>query len=120
MLEDEADPPRAGVAAGGVLALEVDRAAVGLLEAGDDPQEARLARARGAEEGDELSLADAEGDVVEGPEAPERLRDGADLDAQGASSLACRERNALAAIVARATRVRSDAAANAPWKAYSL
>ena len=94
--------------------------AVGLLEAGDDPEQARLARAGGAEEGDELAVADLQRDVVEGEEAPERLRDGTDLDAHGASSPACRERNALAAIVARATSVRSDAAANAPWKAYSL
>ncbi len=120
MLEDEADPALAGVAPRRVLSVEVDGAPVGLLEPGDDPEQARLARARGAEEGDELAVADAQGDVVEREESPEGLRDGPDLDAHGASSPACRERNALASMAARATRVSSDAAANAPWNAYSL
>ena len=120
MLEDEPDAARSGVAPGRVLSVEVDGAPVGLLEPCDDPEEARLARSGGAEESDELAVANLQRDVVEGEEGPERFRDGTDLDAQGASSPACRERNALASMAARATRVRSDAAANAPWKAYSL
>jgi len=42
VLEDEADAALPRVAAGGVLAVEEDRAGVGRLEPRDDPEEARL------------------------------------------------------------------------------
>ncbi len=53
VLEDEAHLPAADVVAGHVLIVEQDRpaAGVGLFQAGDDPQQRRLSRARTARAG---------------------------------------------------------------------
>jgi hypothetical protein len=50
MLEHEADPAFARAAPRGAPAFETDVAGMGELEAGDDAQKRRLARARGAEQ----------------------------------------------------------------------
>jgi hypothetical protein len=55
VLEHEAHAALAHVAHRRVLALEQHLATVGPLEAGDDAQQAGLARARGADERDELA-----------------------------------------------------------------
>ena len=59
VLEDEAHLAAARVAAGHVLVVEEDRpaAGVGLLQAGDDPQQRGLARARGPQQGHQLARA---------------------------------------------------------------
>ena len=85
VLEDEADVALLRRQVGGVDVLDLDPAGVGLLEAGDDAQEGRLATAGGAEQGRELPGRDAEGDVVERDEVAESLADTADLDAQRGS-----------------------------------
>ena len=55
VLEDEADAALAGLAHGRVFALEEDLAAVGVLEPGDDAQQARLAGAGGPEQRHQLA-----------------------------------------------------------------
>jgi hypothetical protein len=50
VLEHEADLAPLRRHAGRVLALDLHRARIGLLEAGDDPQQRRLARAARAEQ----------------------------------------------------------------------
>ena len=74
VLEDEADASLLGRRVGGVLAREEDLARVGLLEAGDDPQQRRLARAARAEERGEGASVDIDRHVVERMEVPEVLR----------------------------------------------
>jgi hypothetical protein len=49
-----------------VTAAQLDAAGVGSLEAGDDPQERRLARARRPEQREELALGDCEVDAIDG------------------------------------------------------
>ena len=56
-------------------AVELDRAGVWRLEAGDQAQQRRLAAAGGAEERDELAALDAELRVVDGLDRAEPLRD---------------------------------------------
>src|SRR4051794_8274434 len=58
---------------GDVLALELDQAGGGLLEAADHPQGRRLAAAGRAEQAEELPLLDLEVDVVDGERVPESL-----------------------------------------------
>ena len=55
VLKDEADSPLAGLPVRRILAVEQHAAAVGRLEAGDDPQQRRLAAARRPEQRDELA-----------------------------------------------------------------
>ena len=64
VLEDEADAP---LGSGNVVdpaAVDEDVAAVGILQAGQHAQNRRLAAAAGTEEGDELALVDAKGNVA--------------------------------------------------------
>ena len=75
VLEDETDVALLRRHGGRVLAAEEDRALVGGLESGDDPQEGRLARAARPEEGRERARLGIEGDVVERDEVAEPLRD---------------------------------------------
>ena len=66
MLEDEADLAIARIALGHVLAREPDRAAIGELEPGDDPQQRGLARAGRPEQRAQNSpCPQIEADVVE-------------------------------------------------------
>jgi hypothetical protein len=80
VLEDEADLPALRRHARGVVALDLDAAGVGRLEAGDDPQQARLARAARAEQRGQRAAGDLERDVVERDEVAEALGDLADRD----------------------------------------
>src|SRR5262249_46592763 len=87
VLEDEADAAMAHVAHRGVLAFEQDLAAVRPLQARDDAQEARLARARGPEQRYELARGHGEAHVVHRDERPEGLRDPANLNGHGSLRL---------------------------------
>ena len=73
MLEHEADLALAHGLRGRVLAVEEDRALIGGLQAGDDAQQRGLARARRAEQRDQLAGGHVEAHVVERDEAAERL-----------------------------------------------
>jgi hypothetical protein len=81
VLEDKADPPVAGAPVRGLFLSEENRAALGKLQAGDDPQQRRLARAGRPEQRDQLSCLHLEAHVLERRELAKRLRDIADLDA---------------------------------------
>jgi hypothetical protein len=129
MLEHEADPALARAALRGAPAFETDIAGIGELEAGDDAQQRRLARARGAEQGHQLAVADTEIDAVEGHVVAETLGQALDLDTHGAPLLRARagspsrsfhSMNALATSVTKARPASSDATANAATKLYSL
>ena len=63
-----------------VLAIEEDAAAVRQVEAGDHPQESRLAAAGGPEQREELSGLDPEAHAVDGCEVAETTRHFADLE----------------------------------------
>ncbi len=54
-----------GLQVGHVLAVDADRPAVGVFEAGDHAQRRRLAAARRAEERDELALVDRDVEVLD-------------------------------------------------------
>ena len=59
--------------AGHVAAVDVDRAAAGVLQPGDQPQQRGLAAARRADEDDELAVLDVEVDVRDDDRRPEGL-----------------------------------------------
>ena len=134
MLEDEADLALAHRLSGRVLAVEVDRALIRRLQAGDDPQQRGLAGARGAEQRDQLAAGHVEAHVVEGDEVAECLAQVADLDAHAAilsseSSVSariaaerrcCHSTSVLSASVTSASRVSTEATAKLAAKAYSL
>ncbi len=65
---------------GDVRPSELDRAAVGALEPGDDPQQSGLARAGGTEHREELALGDLEVDPVGGHDAPIALAERGEAD----------------------------------------
>jgi len=53
-----------------IAPAELDPAAVRALETGDQPQQRRLARARRAEQGEELALVDGQVDSVDRDDVP--------------------------------------------------
>jgi hypothetical protein len=55
VLEHEADPPLAHREAGGILVVEQDAAGIRRLQPRDQPQESRLARAGGPQQGQQLA-----------------------------------------------------------------
>src|SRR5690606_33337213 len=69
-----------GLGAGQVLAVEADRAAVGLDQLGDQPQQGGLAGAVGADHADHLIAADLKADVVDRHQAAEALGQPLDLE----------------------------------------
>ncbi len=74
-LEDESDPAlvrRQGLHS---LAVNGERARVSPGEAGDDAQQGRLSAAAGADQSDEFTRRDVEGDVVDGGDVAEGLGD---------------------------------------------
>ena len=85
-LEDDADVP---ARAGDGDAAQVDFAARGGKQAGQDLQEGRLPAARGADDGDELAFADGEVDPVQGqhgaPRRPVLLAQALHVDHVGGS-----------------------------------
>jgi hypothetical protein len=74
-LEDHVHRPSVGRQAGHVPPLEEDSPVARSDEAGDDPQERGLSAAGRAEERDELSVLEREGDVVEGGDGSILVRD---------------------------------------------
>ena len=85
VLEHEADPPLPDVAAGHVLAVEEDRAVgggIGRLQAGDDPQERRLAGSGRPQQRDQLAVGHVQAHVPQDGELTKRFVDVAQLDAQ--------------------------------------
>ena len=81
VLEDEADVALAHADLGDVLVVVAHRAVVGDLEPGDDPEQRRLPRARGPEQGEERPARHLEAHVVERQELVEALGDPGDPDA---------------------------------------
>ena len=79
LLEDDADTalfrcgelPRTG----DDVAVQANLAAVGAVESGDQPQGRRLPTARGAEQGENLTLLDRQREVLDDRLGPEPLRD---------------------------------------------
>ena len=80
VLEHEADPAPLRRDVGRVGAVDLDLAAVGLLEPGDDPQQRRLARAARPEQRGQRAVGDLERDALERDEVAERLGDVANRD----------------------------------------
>ena len=97
VLEDEADLPLAGADVVDALAAEAQRAGIGKIEPGEDAQQRRLARARGAEQRDELAILDRQADAAQRFEAAELLDDGVQLDGQDPASCSVIQRTQLAA-----------------------
>ena len=135
VLEHEADPALAHVAAGGVLAVELDAPGVGLFEAGDDAQQRGLAAAGRAQQRHQLAGGDVQADVVERLEGAKALADLVDDDAhavcpcgRGAlsgigASWACPARHSTTVLmpsVTSASSASSEAQAKAATKLYSL
>ena len=81
VLEHEPDVALAHRLVGRVFAVEVDRALIGRLQAGDDAEERRLARPGGPEQRHQLAAGHVQAHVVERDEPAERLAQIADLDA---------------------------------------
>ena len=77
----EADVAIAGRRAGGVFVIQANGSAVGLIQAGDDPQQGSLTGAGRSQQGDQFPAFDAEADVVEGFEGAEVFADVVDFDA---------------------------------------
>ena len=90
-LEDHRDVPMPRREVGHVDAVDQDRPGGDVLEAGDHPQQRRLAAPGRPHEDDELPVGDLEADVVDGQEAVAvDLRDALDLDRRHASgAIAC-------------------------------
>ena len=73
VLEDGVAAPLVRREAVDLAAVDGYDAGVGILEARDDPEEGRLAAARGTEKGEELALPDLQRNVLQGLEAAEGL-----------------------------------------------
>jgi len=58
------------------------------LQPDDDLQERALAGPVGTDDGDDVAVVDPEGDVVDGRESPEALRDVVDFEKQALASFA--------------------------------
>ena len=80
VLEDGVDRPPIGRHALDRLAEDLDMAGRRLLEAGDQAQAGRLARARRPEHGEELARRDVEVDAVDGADGAEMAGDAAEGD----------------------------------------
>ena len=129
MLEHEADLTLAHVGVGGVLAMEEDVARIGHLQAGDDAEQRRLARARRPEQRHQLAGRDVEVEVVADDRRAEALVEVADFDAHyvfsiGAAASPCawtrRSTMYFSTSVTRASPASSEATAKAAANWYSL
>ena len=126
VLEHEADVPATGARGRGVLAVDEHRALVGPIEAGDDPQQRRLARSRWTEERKELARWHHQIDAAQSLKRAERPRGIAYFDAHvpdpvapiDAGTAASRTRRLRFSTIVCSTSVRtatiasSDATAN--------
>ena len=81
VLEHEADVAALSGQVGRVMALDLDAAVVGALQAGDDAQQGRLATATWPEQRGEFAGRDAQIDVLKRDEVTELLVDAGDLNA---------------------------------------
>src|SRR6185436_8601621 len=99
VLEDHVHGPQIGRRPGHVLAVDADAAGARQLEATDHPQQRRLAAAGRAEQGEELPLADVEGNGVDRGDFAETLREVPDLDA-------VRRRHARQSVIPRSAATR--------------
>ncbi len=71
MLEHETHVAIPHVSVGRVMAVEQNRTAVGCVQAGDDSQQCRLARARGAEKSNQFTAVHVKADILEGRKTAE-------------------------------------------------
>src|SRR5690606_7871066 len=114
VLEHEPDAPSLRGEVRRLGAVDVHAALVRRFEAGDDAQEGGLAAAAGAQQRGEAPAGHVHGDVVEGDEVAEALRDVADPDAH-VRSLPSRGRSAATATMhATAISASRNAVAYAP------
>jgi hypothetical protein len=123
VLEHEADLALAHMGVGGVLAIQQHTPCVGLLQAGNDAQQRRLAAARGAEQRHQLTGGKVQRHIAQGGEVAEALVDVLDLDSHHASLvdwLARHSMNCLITSVTSASSASSDATAKAAANWYSL
>jgi NDP-sugar pyrophosphorylase family protein len=97
-----------GVKVGDVGAVLFDRARVGVLEPGDNPQERRLARPRWPEQGQERAVGNVERHVVERRKGSEVLGDVANMNAHGQAAS-----RVASWVVPSADRARSRSRASA-------
>src|SRR5262249_35616673 len=75
MLEHEPHPSALDRHRRGILTGQLDRARLGCLQPGDDPQDRALARARGTQQGHELAGRHLERHIVDRLERPVSLRE---------------------------------------------
>ena len=87
MLEHESDTALAGAARERVLAIERHLAGIRPVEAGDDPQQRGLARARWSQQRQQFAVGDLEVDTVKGRERAELLYDIPDFNRHGSVAL---------------------------------
>ncbi len=124
MLEDEADVAVAHIAAGDILAMEHDAAAVRRFQPGDDAQQAGLAAAGRAEQGDQFAALDVQVDRLQRLELAEALVDVTDFDTHGCAPVFRRAmRDSLHCLSSRITSARASsrlATLNAATWLYSL
>src|SRR5262245_17524538 len=80
VLEDEADLALSRAQVGNILAAEADGPGIGEIEAGDDAQQRRFARARWTEQRQELAGASIEADVLDRRRRSEALGDASELN----------------------------------------
>ena len=85
VLKDKPDASMLNRHGRGVFAGQLDRARLGRLQSGDDPQDRALARAGGPEQGHELAGRNVERDVVHRLKCPVSLREMANGDGHGVS-----------------------------------
>ena len=92
MLKDEAHAPIARGGVGDVGTSDRHGPLIGLLQAGDDAQQRRLAAAAGSEQRRQGAVADADVDVFERGEGAKPLGDLLDLDRHQTIAFAARVR----------------------------
>ncbi len=107
-LEDGVDRPLERRQSGNVLAMQQDRAFGRVFEPGDHPEQRGLAAARGAEQGEELVLADGDRHIVERTQCTRSLTEFLD----DALSL---DRDALVPSVGRLRHYTPIIVYAAPW-----
>jgi hypothetical protein len=80
VLEHHPDAALVGRQAGHHAVAEPDLACVGLVEAGQQPQQGRLPAARGPQQGEQLPVGHGEVGAIHGGHRPEPLYDAGDTD----------------------------------------
>ena len=82
-LEHHVDRPFVGREPGQIAPIEHDPAGTRRLEAGEHPQQGRLAAAGRTEQAENLAANDVEADVIDGPRLAEVFDDFVDLQEMG-------------------------------------